>query len=161
MSFLPWVNNVLHTFVWIGLCLGFLYAGARKRPLWEQFLLFSIFSFIVKQAEHEVLGTSELDHFFLIRGNAAYITGWSLMDGLYPIISRLGLRLVARFVSGVEAVYSIPASDDTLQVHRSRSENQTGGGSKGDNRSGRDAASRNQKECHSTTCTVPFEPVAP
>jgi hypothetical protein len=101
MSFLPWLNNFLHTVIWIGLCLSFLYAGARRKPLLEQFALFAIFSFIVKWAEHEILGTWEMNRFFFIQGNLAYITGWSLMDGLYPIISVLGLSVVSRFVRGV------------------------------------------------------------
>ena len=101
MSFLPWLNNFWHTFPWIGLCLAFMYAGAYERPLWEQFALFAIFSFIVKWAERTVLGTWELDHFFFIPGNIAYITGWSLADGLYPILSVAGLKLVSRFVPGL------------------------------------------------------------
>jgi hypothetical protein len=108
MSFLPWLNNVMHTVVWIGLCLGFLYAGARSRPWLEQFLLFAIFSFIVKQAEHRLLGTWELDHFFFIPGNAAYILGWSALDGLYPTISVVALRLLSRRIPGL-AVAPIPA----------------------------------------------------
>jgi hypothetical protein len=90
-----------HTFIWIGLCLSFLYAGAYRKPLWEQFALLAIFSFIVKWAEHTILGTWELDHFFFIEGNLAYIIGWSLMDGLYPIITAFGLRLISKFVTGV------------------------------------------------------------
>ena len=101
MSFLPWLNNFFHTFIWIGLCLSFLYAGAYRKPLLEQMALFAIFSFIVKWAERTILGTWELDHFFFIPGNVAYITGWSLMDGLYPIISVFGLRLVSKFVRGL------------------------------------------------------------
>src|SRR5215471_20947857 len=101
MSFLPWLNNFFHTFIWIGLCLGFLYAGSYFKPFWEQFALFAIFSFIVKWAEHQILGTWELGHFFFVQGNVAYIVGWSLMDGLYPLISAAGLRLISRFVDGV------------------------------------------------------------
>jgi len=101
MSFLPWLNNFCHTFIWIGLCLGFLYAEARRRPFIEQFALFAIFSFIVKWAEHSVLGTWELDNFFGIQGNMAYIVGWSLMDGLYPVISVGGLRIVSRWIDGL------------------------------------------------------------
>ena len=101
MSFLPWLNNALHTFVWIGLCLSFLYAGCYRRPIWEQCLLFSIFSVIVKFAERQLLGTWELDHFFFIDGNLAYILGWSLMDGLYPFISMFALTQFSRFVRGV------------------------------------------------------------
>jgi hypothetical protein len=101
MSFLPWLNNFIHTFIWIGLCLGFLYAGSHRKPLIEQFALFAIYSFIVKRAEREILGTWEMDHFLFIRGNMAYIIGWSLMDGLYPVISLLGLKVVAKYVKGV------------------------------------------------------------
>jgi hypothetical protein len=96
MSFLPWLNNFVHTFVWIGLCLGFLYAGVHRRPLALQFGLFALFSFIVKVAENLILGTWEFDRFFFVPGNAAYIVGWSLMDGLYPILSLYGLRLVRK-----------------------------------------------------------------
>jgi hypothetical protein len=94
MSFLPWLNNGFHTFVWIGLCLGFLYAWARHRPMWQQFALFAVFSLVVKIAEGVILGTWEHGHFFGIPGNASYIVGWSLMDGLYPILSFYGLKLV-------------------------------------------------------------------
>lgn len=104
MSFLPWLNNFMHTFVWIGLCLGFLYAGAHRKPFLEQFALFAIYSLIVKLAENAVLGTWEHGHFFGIPGNAAYIIGWSLMDGLYPLVSMVGLRLVARFDRSVSPV---------------------------------------------------------
>src|SRR5215207_5721844 len=34
MSFMPWLNNFIHSFIWIGLCLGFLYAISYKRLLW-------------------------------------------------------------------------------------------------------------------------------
>ncbi len=101
MSFLPWLNNAFHTIIWIGLCLGILYAGVYRRPLLEQIPLFIIFSFLVKMAEHLLLGTWEHDNFFGIDGNAAYIVGWSIMDGLYPLISVAGLKLVGRFVDGV------------------------------------------------------------
>lgn len=96
MSFLPWLNNAAHTFAWIGLCLAFLYAGVHRRPLALQFALFALFSFIVKIAEHGILGTWEFDRFFFVPGNAAYIVGWSLMDGLYPVLSLYGLRVVRK-----------------------------------------------------------------
>jgi hypothetical protein len=103
MSFLPWANDFLHTFVWIGLCLGFLYTASRHLPSWHQFLLFAIYSYITKRAEQELLGTWEHGHFFGIPGNEAYIIGWSLMDGLYPFISRAGLALLARLAPGLGA----------------------------------------------------------
>jgi hypothetical protein len=68
----------------------------------EQFLLFVIFSFIVKVAEHAILGTWEHDHFFWVfRGNPAYIVGWSLMDGFYPTVSRIALSALRRFIPGL------------------------------------------------------------
>jgi len=103
MSFLPWLNNAFHTLIWIGLCLGYLYAGCYRRPLIEQISLFVIFSFLVKVAERLILGTWEHDNFFGIDGNWAYIIGWSLMDGLYPLISIALLRPLSRFVDGIVA----------------------------------------------------------
>lgn len=101
MSFLPWLNNAFHTLIWIGLCLGFLYAGCYHRPIIEQISLFVIFSFLVKVAERLILGTWEHDNFFGIDGNWAYIIGWSLMDGLYPLISMALLTPLGRFVDGI------------------------------------------------------------
>jgi hypothetical protein len=101
MSFLPWFNNFIHSFIWIGYCLSFMYAGCYKKPLLQQCLLFSIFSFFVKHTEHELLGTWEHDNFFGIPGNTSYIIGWSLMDGLYPVISRWGLRQFSKIIDGI------------------------------------------------------------
>jgi hypothetical protein len=102
MSFLPWLNTFVHTFIWIGLCLGFLYAVSySKRPLWELLILFAVYNFVVKVAENKILGTWEFDHFFFIDGNLAYIIGWSLVDALYPVGSALVLALAARFTQGV------------------------------------------------------------
>jgi hypothetical protein len=101
MSFLPWVNNAIHCFVWIGFCLSFLYAGCYKRPVWEQCLLFSIFSFIIKYAERELLHTWEQDHFLGIHMNLAYIVGWSILDGLYPFISKYSLKFFSKFIPGL------------------------------------------------------------
>jgi hypothetical protein len=101
MSFLPWANNFIHTFIWIGLCLLFLYSFAYKRPLWEQFVMFAVYSFVIKVTENYVLGTWELGHFFSIAGNFAYITGWSLVDGLFPFGCALTLRIASRFIDGI------------------------------------------------------------
>lgn len=101
MSFTPWLNNVVHSFIWIGLCLTFLYAVSYKRPLWEQLVLFVIFSFVVKLTEHVILGTWEFDHFFFIEGNLAYIIGWSIVDAAYPIGSPIALYIASRFITGV------------------------------------------------------------
>ena len=103
MSPLPLVNNLMHTGLWIGICLTFLYFGIRERePIWAQCVAFAIFSLVVKVAERILFGTWEHGHFFhVFRGNAAYILGWSLADGLYPIITILGVRLLARFIPGL------------------------------------------------------------
>ena len=104
MSFLPWPNNFLHTFVWIGVCLSFLYFGVRAtQPLAIQMVLFATFSIIVKYAEQLLFGTWDLDNFFhVFHGNFAYVLGWSLADGLYPPLTLFGLRLLSRWVRGLE-----------------------------------------------------------
>jgi hypothetical protein len=102
MSFLPWLNNGAHCFLWLGFLLTYLYAGARKLPFLEQFALFTIFSFVVKVFENKILGTWEQSHFFGIEGNTAYMLGWSLFDGLLPpLFSRIGLGILSRYVEGV------------------------------------------------------------
>ncbi len=96
MSFLPWVNNFMHTFIWIGFCLTWLYLGIREdEPLAVQFVVFAFFSIVVKYCEQLLFGTWEHDNFFGIDGNGAYVLGWSLADGTYPILTLLGLRLAA------------------------------------------------------------------
>jgi hypothetical protein len=101
MSFLPWLNNFIHTFLWIGICLGTLYAGSYRESFLKQFVLFATFSLIVKVFERTLLGTWELDHFFGMHGNGAYIVGWSLLDGLYPAISAAGLKMISQFNNNV------------------------------------------------------------
>jgi hypothetical protein len=103
MSYLPWVNNFLHTFIWIGICLTLLYLGVRETtPMWQQFLMFFAFSMVVKYAEQWLFGTWDHDNFFeLFDGNTAYVLGWSLADGTYPILTLFGLRLGARWIPGL------------------------------------------------------------
>lgn len=103
MSFLPWLNNFMHTFLWIGVCLSFLYLGVREdQPMAVQFVVFATFSLVVKYAEQLLFGSWELDHFFhVFRGNFAYVIGWSLADGLYPPLTFYGLRLLGRWVPGL------------------------------------------------------------
>lgn len=101
MSFLPWLNNFMHSFIWIGLGLGFLFGISYKKPFWEQFVLFAVYSFAVKLTENLLLGTWEFNHFFFIEGNLAYIMGWSIFDGLYPLGATVLLWAVSHFVSGV------------------------------------------------------------
>jgi hypothetical protein len=87
MSFLPWANNFIHSFLWVGVCLGWLYYCTHERPLWEQFIFFAFTSFIVKMAENMLLGTWNLDSYFGINSKYAYIIAMSIVDGFYPIIS--------------------------------------------------------------------------
>jgi hypothetical protein len=103
MSFLPWINNFMHTFLWIGICLTFLYLGVRGREsMAVQFVMFATFSLIVKYAEQLLLGTWDHPHFFhVFRGNFAYILGWSLADGLYPLLTLHGLRLLRKWIPGL------------------------------------------------------------
>lgn len=103
MSFLPWVNNFLHTFVWIGFCLTWLYLAVRdKYHPFVQFTLFFVFSLVVKVGEHIIFGTWEHGHFwFVLDGHAFYVIGWSLADGLYPAITKFGLRGLSKVFSGL------------------------------------------------------------
>jgi len=103
MSFLPWVNNFMHTFLWIGGCLTVLYLGVRDtQNLVVQMVVFATFSLIVKYAEQLLLGTWEHGHFFhVFEGNFAYVMGWSLADGVYPPLTLFGMRAVARVVPGL------------------------------------------------------------
>jgi hypothetical protein len=103
MSFLPWVNNFLHTFVWIGICLTYLYIGVRERhSMLTQFIVFAAFSLIVKYAEQLLFGTWDHPNFLgIFRGNTAYVLGWSLADGLYPLLTKYGLRLLAPLIPGL------------------------------------------------------------
>lgn len=101
MSFYPWLNNAIHCFLWIGFGLGTLFAGSYRHPMWVQFVLFATLSFAIKVIEQRVLGTWEFDRFFFIQGNLAYLIGWSVVDGFYPVLSTIGLRLASRFVKGL------------------------------------------------------------
>ena len=105
MSYLPWVNNFLHTFVWIGFLLSWLYLGVREREsLFVQCVIFATFSLIVKYAEQKLFGTWEHDNFFGIDGNGAYVLGWSLADGTYPIVTLYGLRIASRWIRGLVVI---------------------------------------------------------
>lgn len=104
MSFLPWVNNFMHTFIWIGFCLTWLYLGVREtEKLWVQCVIFGFFSLIVKYAEQKLFGTWEHDHFFFhsLHGNGVYVLGWSLADATYPVLTLVVLRAVAKRIPGL------------------------------------------------------------
>lgn len=106
MSFLPWVTNFMHTFLWIGIVLTFLYLGVRSNhSMFTQIVVFTTFSLIVKYAEQIVFGTWDQDNFFhVIDGNGAYVLGWSLADGMYPVLTLYGLRIASRWIPGLIAI---------------------------------------------------------
>jgi hypothetical protein len=101
MSVLPWLNNFIHTFIWIGFCLTYLYSGVYKHNIIEQFFLFAIYSFIIKVAENLILGTWEKDPFYFLHGKYAYLIVMSIVDGFYPIISIIVLKICSKFIKGV------------------------------------------------------------
>ncbi|MEO8450055.1 MAG: hypothetical protein ABI647_09710 [Gemmatimonadota bacterium] len=103
MSFLPWINNFLHTFFWIGIGFPYLYLGIRgRRSVLAQYIMFVVFSLIVKYAEQRLFGTWEFPHFFFVlKDNFFYILGWSTVDGLYPVLIPAGLRLAGKFIPGL------------------------------------------------------------
>lgn len=96
MAFLPWLNNFLHSFVWVGFCLCWLYYATYERPVWEQFLFFAFLSFVIKMAEKLILGTWSLDNYLGIQSRYAYIIAMSLIDGLYPVVSRWIVAALAK-----------------------------------------------------------------
>jgi hypothetical protein len=96
MSFLPWLNNFIHSAIWIGLCLTWLYYCSHKRPMLEQFIFFAFTSFIVKMAEHMLLGSWSMDGYFGINHPLAYLIAMSLVDGFYPIISKFLIQWMAK-----------------------------------------------------------------
>lgn len=96
MSFLPWFNNIVHSIIWVGFCLGWLYYTIYHRPLWEQFILFAFTSFIVKMAEYLLLGSWFMNSYLGIDHHLAYLVAMSIVDGFYPIISLWVLKLLAR-----------------------------------------------------------------
>ena len=105
MSYLPWVSNFLHTFVWIGFVLTWFYLGVREqRSIFAQCALYAFFSLVVKYWEQHVFGTWGHDNFFGIHGNTAYVVGWSLADGTYPLLTLYVLRWVARWMPGLVAI---------------------------------------------------------
>jgi hypothetical protein len=96
MAFLPWLNNLVHSVIWVGACLGWLYYCTHERPLWEQFILFAFTSFIIKMTEYFLLGTWNMDSYLGISSPFAYIIVMSLVDGFYPVISRWVIRALSR-----------------------------------------------------------------
>ena len=96
MSFLPWLNNLIHSGIWVGFCLGWLYYCTHERPLWEQFVFFAFSSFLIKIAENMILDTWNMDGYLGINSPYAYIIVMSLVDGFYPVISNWIIRALSK-----------------------------------------------------------------
>ena len=88
MAYLPWLNNLLHSFIWVGFCLGWLFYTTQERPVLEQVALFAFTSFIIKMSEYMILGTWNKPGYLGIESPYAYIIAMSIVDGCYPLISR-------------------------------------------------------------------------
>ena len=102
-SFLPWFpNNFLHTFVWIGISLTYLFLAIREENIVVQFMAFAVFSLVIRYAEYRIFGVWDGDHFlFAVDGTDAYIIGWSFVDGFYPMATFLLLRLLKKWINGL------------------------------------------------------------
>jgi len=101
-SFLPWLNSFLHTFVWIGIVLSYLFVAIYKEPIAVQFLAFAFLSLAVRYSEYKLFGVWNHDHFlYLFRGTDAYILGWSFVDGFYSVATFPLLKLVSRKIPGL------------------------------------------------------------
>jgi len=102
MTFLPWINNFLHSFFWIGLGFPWLYFATRGRSPLVVFITFTTLSLVVKYIEQLLFGTWDGPNFLhIIPGNLGYILGWSLVDGCLPFVMSIGLKLLSRFVPGL------------------------------------------------------------
>ena len=96
MSFLPWLNNLLHSFIWVGFALTWLYFSSRDLPWYYRCFLSGMFSFIIKYSEHLILGSWSFDPYLSIHGPYAYLIFMSLVDCLYPPVSDWLLKWVNR-----------------------------------------------------------------
>ncbi|HXB93382.1 MAG TPA: hypothetical protein VNU72_13885 [Puia sp.] len=94
MSFLPWLDNFIHSFIWVGFMLTWLYFSTRGLPWYYRCFLAGMYSFIIKYAEHTIIATWSFDPYFFFTGPYAYIIIMALVDCLYPPISDLLLTQV-------------------------------------------------------------------
>ncbi|MFI5156221.1 MAG: hypothetical protein ACHQEM_08545 [Chitinophagales bacterium] len=94
MSFLPWLNNLIHSFGWVGIGLTWLYFSSRELPWYYRFFLSAMYSFIIKFMENDILGSWQFDPYLMFNGKWAYIIIMSAVDGFYPVLSDLLLRSV-------------------------------------------------------------------
>jgi vacuolar-type H+-ATPase subunit I/STV1 len=96
MAFLPWLDNFIHSFVWVGMCLTWLYYCTHERPMWEQIIFFVFASFIIKVAEKLLIGTWSMESYLGIKHPYAYIIAMSLVDGFYPVLSNWIIKALGK-----------------------------------------------------------------
>ena len=92
MAFLPWLDNFIHSFGWVGFALAWLYFSTTGLPWYYRFFLSAMFSFIIKFSENFILGTWTFDPYFFFTGKYTYIIIMALIDGFYPLVSDLLLK---------------------------------------------------------------------
>ncbi len=102
-SYLPWFpNNFLHTFVWIGIVLTYLFMAIRKEHMVVQFMAFAAFSLVIRYAEYKIFGVWDgQGTLYESYGTDAYIALWSYVDGFYSIATFLLLRILKKWIPGL------------------------------------------------------------
>lgn len=93
---MPWLNNLLHGVVWVGVVLTYLFLAVRHLHIAVQFMAFAFFSLVVRYVEYRLFGVWEHPHFLhVFRGTEASLLGWSFVDGFIPLLD-LGLLALLR-----------------------------------------------------------------
>lgn len=102
ITFIPWLNNVLHAFVWVGVVLTYLFLAVRHLPIAVQFMAFAFFSLVVRLGEFALFGVWDHPHFlWAFRGTEASLLGWSFVDGFIPLIDLALLAVLRKKVPGL------------------------------------------------------------
>lgn len=102
ITFIPWLNNVLHAVVWVGIVLTYLFLAVRHLHIALQFMAFAFFSLIVRLGEFALFGVWDHPHFlWVFRGTEASLLGWSFVDGFIPLIDLALLAVLRSKVPGL------------------------------------------------------------
>ncbi|NIP57423.1 MAG: hypothetical protein GWM92_04390 [Gemmatimonadetes bacterium] len=102
ITFIPWINNVLHAGVWVGIVLTYLFLALRRLPIAVQFIAVAFFSLMVRLGEFALFGLWDHPHFlWAFRGTEASLVGWSFVDGFIPLIDLALLAVLRRKVPGL------------------------------------------------------------
>ena len=124
LGFLPWwPNNVLHAFIWVGLCLPYMFLAIRQEHPVVQFMAYGSFSLVIRYAEYNLFGVWDFDHLlFLFPGTDAYIVGWSFFDGGFGIATTFLLRLFRPHIHGLIDTTSAKGTGQANEVMAARHE---------------------------------------